>query len=56
MRSQGKTQADFAAHKGVTRQSVNPYFAGRKGLLTDTGKELLDYLGVTIKLEPRKEG
>lgn len=55
MQREGKTQADFAAFKGVSRQSVNPYFAGRKGLLTETGKELLEFLGVTIKLERRQD-
>ena len=50
MRKSGKTQADFAAHKGTTRQAVNPYFSGRKSLLTETGKDLLDFLGVSIRL------
>lgn len=52
MRRQGKTQADFAAQKGVSRQTVNPYFNGRKSLLTNTGREILDYLGLRIRLEP----
>lgn len=52
MRASGKSQADFAAKQGVTRQSVNPYFNGRRGLLTDTGCDLLEFLRVRIRLEP----
>ncbi|AXH00505.1 helix-turn-helix domain-containing protein [Deinococcus wulumuqiensis] len=52
MRRSGKTQADFAAHKGVSRQSVNPYFNGKRSLFTETGRELLDFLGLRIRLEP----
>jgi transcriptional regulator with XRE-family HTH domain len=51
MRVKGVTQQDFATHRGVTRQSVSPYFNGRKGLLTGTAKDLLEFLGVRIKLE-----
>ena len=52
MRRSGKTQADFAAHKGVSRQSVNPYFNGKRSLFTETGRELLAFLGLRIRLEP----
>lgn len=51
MRVKGLTQQDFATHRGVTRQSVSPYFNGRKGLLTGTAEDLLKFLGVRIKLE-----
>jgi len=52
MRKAGKTQAEFAAFKGVSRQSVHPYFNGKRGLLTDTARDLFDFLGVRIRLEP----
>lgn len=52
MRRAGKSQADFASFKGASRQAVNPYFTGKKALLTDTALELLDFLGVRIRLEP----
>jgi transcriptional regulator with XRE-family HTH domain len=52
MRRTGQTQADFAAHRGVSRQSVNPYFNGKRSLLTETGRELLVFLGLRIRLEP----
>ena len=51
MRVKGITQRDFATHKGVTPQSVNQIFTGRRGLLTDSGVELLEYLDIRIKLE-----
>ncbi|WP_245557599.1 helix-turn-helix domain-containing protein [Deinococcus peraridilitoris] len=53
MRQSGKTQADFAAHQETSRQAVNPYFSGKKSLLTETGKDLLDFLGVSIQLIPK---
>lgn len=56
MREKGITQTDFADNKGISRQAVNPYFAGRRGLLTDTGKDLLEFLGVRIRLEPIEGG
>lgn len=52
MKRAGKTQADFATFKGASRQAVNPYFTGRKALLTETAQELFEFLGVRIKLEP----
>lgn len=52
MKRAGKTQADFAAAKGSSRQAVNPYFTGRKALLTDTALELFEFLGVRVRLEP----
>ena len=52
MRRAGRTQTEFAAFKGVSRQSVNPYFSGKRALLTETAKDLLDFLGMRIKLEP----
>ena len=51
MRERRITQSGFAASKGIMRQTVNPYFSGKKSLLTETGKDLLEYLGVRIKLE-----
>jgi transcriptional regulator with XRE-family HTH domain len=51
MRVKGISQKDFAEHKGVTRQSVNSIFTGRTKMLTGTGRDLLEYLGVRIKLE-----
>ena len=60
MAEKGLTQADFARHKGVSRQSINQLFSGRRGLLTESGAELLEYLGVEIRLEvvtpPKKAG
>ena len=58
MRVKGITQKDFADHKKTTRQNVNPIFNGRSGVLTGMGKDLLEFLGVKIKLEmiePEKE-
>ncbi|GEM88527.1 helix-turn-helix domain-containing protein [Meiothermus granaticius] len=55
MAEKGIRQADYARAVGVSRQSVSSYFQGRRGLLTDTGKDLLEYLGVEIRLVPRKE-
>lgn len=55
MAEKGIKQADYARAVGISRQSVNDYFKGRRGLLTDTGKDLLEYLGVEIRLVPRKE-
>ncbi|WP_043801923.1 helix-turn-helix domain-containing protein [Deinococcus gobiensis] len=52
MRRAGKTQAEFATFKGASRQAVNPYFTGKKALLTDTALELFEFLGVRVKLEP----
>ena len=51
MRVKNLSQTDFAQAKDKSRQAVNPYFTGRKALLTGTGRELLEYLGVRIKLE-----
>jgi hypothetical protein len=51
MQTRKQTQAAFASSKNVNRQAVNPYFTGRKSLLTETGKDLLEFLGVRIKLE-----
>lgn len=56
MCQKGLTQQDFATKKGISRQAVNPYFTGRRGLLTDTGKDLLEFLGMRIKLEPIEGG
>ena len=56
MRVQGISQKDFADHKGVTRQSVNSIFTGRTKMLTGTGRDLLEYLGVRIKLEVIEDG
>jgi transcriptional regulator with XRE-family HTH domain len=50
MREKGMTQTEFADRKGISRQSVNPYFSGKRGLLTDTGKDLLEFLGVEVRL------
>ncbi len=55
MAEKGIKQADYARAVGISRQSVNDYFKGRRGLLTDTGKDLLEYLGVEIRLVPRRE-
>jgi plasmid maintenance system antidote protein VapI len=51
MRVKGVSQRDFAEHKEVSPQSVNQIFTGRRGLLTSSGVELLEYLGVQIRLE-----
>lgn len=51
MRVRGLTQRDFAQHKHVTPQSVNQVFTGKVKMLTGQGRELLDWLGVRIKLE-----
>ena len=51
MRERNISQGDFAAHRNVTRQSVNPYLTGRKLLLTAIGSDLLEFLGVRVKLE-----
>jgi transcriptional regulator with XRE-family HTH domain len=51
MRVKGVSQRDFAEHKGVSPQSVNQIFTGRRGLLTSSGVELLEYLGVHIRLD-----
>lgn len=56
MREKGVSQTDFAEKKGISRQAVNPYFAGRRGLLTDTGKDLLEFLGVEVRLVPKGGG
>ena len=52
MKRSGKTQSEFATFKGVSRQSVNPYFSGKRALLTETALELFEFLGVRVKLEP----
>jgi plasmid maintenance system antidote protein VapI len=51
MRVKGITQKDFAEHRGASRQSVNQLFTGRRGLFTDTARDLLEFLDVKIKLE-----
>jgi hypothetical protein len=51
MRELNLNQTGFALAKSKSRQAVNPCFTGRKSLLTDTGKGLLEYLGVRIRLE-----
>lgn len=51
MRVRGLTQRDFAQHKQVTPQSVNQVFTGKVKMLTGQGRELLEWLGVKIKLE-----
>ena len=56
MRVKGLTQTDFANSKNVSRQAVSQFFTGRKALLTGTARELLDYLGVRIKLEVIDDG
>ena len=56
MRVKGLSQKDFAEHKGVTRQSVNAVFTGRNKLLTGSGRELLEFLGVKVKLEVVNSG
>jgi hypothetical protein len=45
------TQTDYAKHRGSSRQSVNPYLTGKKLLLSPIGSDLLEFLGVRIKLE-----
>ena len=55
MRVKGLTQTEFAKHRGVTRQSVSRVFTGKGGLLTGTAKDLLEWLGVELKLEPKEE-
>lgn len=56
MQARRVTQSEFAASKGITRQTVNPYFTGKKSLLTETGKDILEFLGVRIKLEVIEDG
>jgi transcriptional regulator with XRE-family HTH domain len=51
MQQKGITQTEYAAAKGISRQSINPYLTGRKLLLTPVASDLLEYLGVQIKLE-----
>lgn len=51
MIEKGIKPSEFADQKGISRQSVSQYMTGKRGLLTDTGKDLLEYLGVRIKLE-----
>jgi transcriptional regulator with XRE-family HTH domain len=51
MRVKDVSQRDFAEHKGVSPQSVNQIFTGRRGLLTSSGIELFEYLGVRLRLE-----
>lgn len=54
MQKKGVTQSNFAKAHGRSRQAVNPYFAGRKSLLTKTGKDLLEFLNMEIMLVERK--
>jgi hypothetical protein len=56
MRVKNLSQTSFALARNKSRQAVNPYFTGRKALLTGTGRELLEYLGMKIKLVPIEEG
>ncbi len=51
MQEKGITQTEYATAKGISRQSINPYLTGRKLLLTPVASELLEYLGVQIRLE-----
>jgi predicted XRE-type DNA-binding protein len=51
MRVKGISQKDFAASRGVSRQSVNALFSGRTKMFTGTARDLLEFLGVRIKLE-----
>ncbi len=51
MRVRGLSQRDFAQYKNVTPQSVNALFKGKNKMLTGQGRELLEWLGVRIKLE-----
>ena len=55
MKAKGLTQSDFAKANGRSRQAVNPYFAGRKALLTETGKDLLEFLNMEIVLVEREK-
>lgn len=52
MQEKGLKQVDYARDRGINRQSVNDYFSGRRGLLTDTGADLLEWLGLEIRLVP----
>jgi transcriptional regulator with XRE-family HTH domain len=54
MRDKGVTQTEFAESIGSSRQSVNPYLKGHKGVFSGTIRKLLEHLDVDIKLEPRK--
>lgn len=56
MRVKGITQADFAKHRGVTRQAVSTVFSGKSGILTGTAKDLFEWLGVRIKLDVIEDG
>ena len=56
MREKGVNQTDYAKHRGTSRQSVNPYLTGRKLLLSPVGSDLLEYLGVKVKLEIVNDG
>jgi transcriptional regulator with XRE-family HTH domain len=51
MRSKGISQADYAKKRGVKPQSVSQFFTGRKALLTGTARDLLEFLGVRVRLE-----
>ncbi|MDX2005594.1 MAG: helix-turn-helix transcriptional regulator [Meiothermus sp.] len=53
MDTKGITQAEYARAKGVSRQTVNQLFSGKRGLLTESAAELLEYLGVEIRLVPK---
>lgn len=55
MREKGLTQAEYARRMGISRQQINQYMTGRRSLLTSTGKDLLESLGVRIRLEPIQE-
>lgn len=55
MRQKGVSQAEYARQKDKSRQHINLYIKGKKPLLTSTGTELLEYLGVRIRLEVIEE-
>jgi DNA-binding transcriptional regulator YiaG len=55
MRDKELSQGDYAKHRNVSRQSVNPYLTGRKLLLTAIGSDLLEFLNVEIKLIPKEK-
>jgi hypothetical protein len=55
MRDKEISQGDYAQHRNVSRQSVNPYLTGRKLLLTAIGSDLLEFLNVEIKLIPKEK-
>ncbi len=55
MRVKNIKQKDIAEARGVSRQAVSRVLQG-KHLLTGTCSELLEYLGVRIKLEVIDDG